>query len=129
MPGARGNCATSSPGILFSASNENLFRKIVKLFLQVIEEMGLNLFWIIFFSITTLIAGIAFISVNIKKLIETLKELKIQQQVTVMPISNKENDENSSQRSEIAQAMECLGLKFNNAKYNDPMFTGKEEIH
>ena len=58
-------------------------------------------------------------------MIETLKEFKIQQQVTVMPISDMENEENSS-RSELAQVMECLGLKFNNTKYNDPMFTGKQ---
>ena len=89
------------------------------------EKMELNLFWIIFLSTTILISGIAFISVNIKKLIETLRELKIQQKVTIMPISNMENTENSS-RSELAHMMECLGLKLNNAKYNDPMFTGKQ---
>ena len=87
--------------------------------------MELNLFWIIFLSITTQIAGIAFISVNVKKLTEKLKEFKIQQKVTVMLISNMENTENSS-RSELAQMMECFGLKLNNAKYNDPMCTGKQ---
>ena len=87
--------------------------------------MELNLFWIIFLSITIQISGIAFISVNVKKLIEKLKEFKIQHKVTVMPISNMENTENSSQ-SEFGQMMECLGVKFNNAKYNDPMFTGKQ---
>ena len=89
------------------------------------EKMELNLFWIIFLSITILITGIAFISVNIKKLIEKLKEFKIQQKVTVMPISNVENSENSSQ-SELAQMMKCFGLRLNNVKYNDPMFTGKQ---
>ena len=89
------------------------------------EKMELNLFWIVFLSITIIIAGISFISVNVKKLIEKLKEFKIQHKVTVMPISNMENTENSSQ-SEFGQMMECLGVKFNNAKYNDPMFTGKQ---
>ena len=87
--------------------------------------MELNLFWIVFLSITIIIAGISFISVNVKKLIEKLKELKIQQNVTVMPISNMENNENSS-RSELAQMMECFGVRLNNAKYNDPMLTGKQ---
>ena len=87
--------------------------------------MELNLFWIVFLSITIQITGIAFISVNVKKLVEKSRELKIQHKVTVMPISNMENTENSSQ-SELGQMMECLGLKFNNAKYNDPMFTGKQ---
>ena len=62
---------------------------------------------------------------NVKKLIEKLKELKIQRNVTVIPISNMENNENSSQ-SELAQMMQCFGLRLNNAKYNDPMFTGKQ---
>ena len=89
------------------------------------EKMELNLYWIVFLSITIQITGISFISVNVKKLIEKFREFKIQQTVTVMPITNMENTENSSQ-SELGQMMECLGLKFNNAKYNDPMFTGKQ---
>ena len=88
-------------------------------------KMELNLFWIIFLSITIQITGIAFISVNVKKLLEKFRELKIQHKVTVMPISNMEYTENSS-RSELGQMMECLGVKLNNAKYNDPMFTGKQ---
>ena len=87
--------------------------------------MELDLFWKIFLSITIIIAGISFISVNVKKLTEKLKEFKIQQKVTVMPIFNIENTENSS-RSELAQMMECFGLRLNNAKYNDPMLTGKQ---
>jgi hypothetical protein len=87
--------------------------------------MELDLFWRIFLSITILIAGISFISVNTKKLSEKLKEFKIHQKVTVMPISNVENSENSSQ-SELAQMMKCFGLRLNNVKYNDPMFTGKQ---
>ena len=89
------------------------------------EKMKLNLFWIVFLSITIIIAGISFVNVNVKKLIEKSREFKIQQMVTVMPISDVENSENSS-RSELAQMMECLGVNFNNAKYNDPMFTGKQ---
>ena len=64
--------------------------------------MELNLFWIIFLSITIQITGIAFISVNVKKLLEKFRELKIQHKVTVMPISNMEYTENSS-RSELCQ--------------------------
>ena len=94
-------------------------------FLQIKEEMELDFFWRIFLSITIIIAGISFISVNVKKLIEKLKELKIHQNVTVMPISNIENNENSS-RSELAQMMQCFGLRLNNAKHNEPMFTGKQ---
>ena len=87
--------------------------------------MELDFFWRIFLSITIIIAGISFISVNVKKVIEKLKELKIHQNVTVMPISNIENNENSS-RSELAQMMQCFGLRLNNAKHNEPMFTGKQ---
>ena len=77
--------------------------------------MELNLFWKIYLSITSLIIGIAFVSVNIKKAIEKMKEVKIQQKVTIMTIPvQKRHDQNI-----------FIG-KFNNRKSNVPMLSGKQ---
>ena len=89
------------------------------------DEMELNVFWKIYISITALVSVAAFTSLNVKKIIEKIKEAKIQQSVTVMPIDNQ--DEDSSTALVKSNNNYTLNyLKFNTSKYNDPMFTGRQ---
>ena len=89
------------------------------------DEMELNMFWKIYITVTLLVSVIAFTSLNLKKMMEKFKEFKIQQSVTVMPITNQEEDTNTADVSPV-QMNNCYTLPFNNAKYNDPMFTGRQ---
>ena len=47
-----------------------------------------SLFWKIFIAVTMFVSGVAFISLNVKKVLEKFKEFRIKQKITVMPIEN-----------------------------------------
>ena len=87
------------------------------------DEMELNVFWKIYITITVLVSVVAFTSLNVKKMVEKFKEFKIRQGVTVMPIDSNEAE------VQLVQSNKTYTLnyfKFNNSKYNDPMFTGRQ---
>ena len=79
------------------------------------------MFWKIYITVTILISGISFASLNIKKLLERLKDKKIKNKVNVMiPPPN--------------TGLYCIEmkskqfLKVNNSRHNEPMFTGIQMI-
>ena len=88
--------------------------------------MELNLFWKFFITITVFVSAVAFISLNVKKMIEKFREFKIQQRVTVMPIVNQNTDSSMVEVQPGQSNTTTSCFKFNNSKYNDPMITGKE---
>ena len=79
------------------------------------------MFWRIYITVTLLISGISFVSLNIKKLSERLKDKKIRNKVNVMippPNTGQYCIEMKSKQF----------LKVNNSRHNEPMFTGIQMI-
>ena len=85
------------------------------------------MFWKIYLSITLSIAGIAFIVVNVKRPREKIKEIKIQQKVTVMTKPIQKRHVSSLVESVHGRRINVKKfLPINNRKHNEPMFTGKQ---
>ena len=89
--------------------------------MTVVDEIEIPMFWRIYITVTLLISGISFVSLNIKKLLERLKDKKIKNKVNVMiPPPN--------------TGQYCIEMKskqfpkLNNSRHNEPMFTGTQMI-
>ena len=85
------------------------------------DEIELPMFWRIYITITLSISGISFVSLNIKKLSERLKDKKIRNKVNVMippPNTGQYSIETKSKQF----------IKINNSRHNKPMFTGIQMI-
>ena len=85
-----------------------------------------SLFWKIFIAVIMFVSGVAFIILNVKKVLEKFKEFRIKQKITVMPISNHPDISISNTQSKYQLGSMKQFLEFNNSKYNDPMFTGPQ---
>ena len=94
-------------------------------FSQVVNKMELNLFWYIYLTATISIAAAAFVSLNLKKFMEKFKEIRIKQKVTIMPISYSKISKFGNDFGYQTGSMKKF-LRFNNSKYNDPMFTERQ---
>ena len=55
---------------------------------QTKEKMDFNPFWKVYVSITVLVSAVSFISLNAKRMFEKIKDFKLKENVTVMPISS-----------------------------------------
>ena len=89
--------------------------------MTVVGENKLPMFWKIYITVTLLISGISFVSLNIKKLSERLKDKQIKNKVNVMippPNTGQYCIEMKSKQF----------LKINNSRHNEPMFTGIQMI-
>ena len=89
--------------------------------MTVVDEIEIPMFWKIYITVTLLISGISFASLNIKKLSERLKDKKIKNKVNVMippPNTGQYCIEMKSKQF----------LKVNNSRHNEPMFTGIQMI-
>ena len=89
--------------------------------MTVVDEIEMPMFWRIYITVTLLISGISFVSLNIKKLLERLKDKKIKNKVNVMiphPNTGQYCIEMKSKQF----------LKVNNSRHNEPMFTGIQMI-
>jgi hypothetical protein len=89
--------------------------------MTVVDENKLPMFWKIYITVTLLISGISFVSLNIKKLSERLKDKQIKNKVNVMippPNTGQYCIEMKSKQF----------LKINNSRHNEPMFTGIQMI-
>ena len=89
--------------------------------MTVVDEIELPMFWRIYITVTLLISSISFVSLNIKKLSERLKDKKIKNKVNVMippPSTDQHCIETKSKQF----------LKVNNSRHNEPMFTGIQMI-
>ena len=89
--------------------------------MTVVDEIEIPMFWRIYIIVTLLISGISFVSLNIKKLLERLKDKKIKNKVNVMippPNTGQYCIEMKSKQF----------LKVNNSRHNEPMFTGIQMI-
>ena len=85
------------------------------------DEIEIPMFWRIYITVTLIISGISFVSLNIKKLSERLKDKKIKSKVNVMippPNTGQYCIEMKSKQF----------LKVNNSRHNEPMFTGIQMI-
>ena len=93
--------------------------------IQVVDEMKLPIYWSIYITITLSISGVSFICLNIKKMVERFKELKIQQSVTIsIKIPDQENIIGQHDVKPKNERNFPKLLKINNSKHNDPMFSG-----
>ena len=79
------------------------------------------MFWRIYIIVTLLISGISFVSLNIKKLSERLKDKKIKNKINVMI-----PPPNTGQYCIEIKSKQFL--KVNNSRHNEPMFTGIQMI-
>ena len=89
--------------------------------MTVVDEIEMPMFWRIYITVTLLISGISFVSLNIKKLLERLKDKKIKNKVNVMippPNTDQYCIEMKSKQF----------IKINNSRHNEPMFTGIQMI-
>ena len=89
--------------------------------MTVVDEIELPMFWRIYITITLSISGLSFVSLNIKKLSERLKDKKIRNKVNVMippPNTGQYCIETKSKQF----------IKINNSRHNKPMFTGIQMI-
>ena len=89
--------------------------------MTVVDEIEIPMFWRIYITVTLIISGISFVSLNIKKLSERLKDKKIKSKVNVMippPNTGQYCIEMKSKQF----------LKVNNSRHNEPMFTGIQMI-
>ena len=89
--------------------------------MTVVDEIELPMFWRIYITITLSISGLSFVSLNIKKLSERLKDKKIRNKVNVMippPNTGQYSIETKSKQF----------IKINNSRHNKPMFTGIQMI-
>ena len=89
--------------------------------MTVVDEIEIPMFWRIYITFTLIISGISFVSLNIKKLSERLKDKKIKSKVNVMippPNTGQYCIEMKSKQF----------LKVNNSRHNEPMFTGIQMI-
>ena len=89
--------------------------------MTVVDEIEMPMFWRIYITVTLLISGISFVSLNVKKLSERLKDKKIKNKVNVMipPL-------NTGQYCIEMKSKQFL--KLNNSRHNKPMFTGIQMI-
>ena len=89
--------------------------------MTVVDEIEIPMFWRIYITVTLLFSGISFVSLNIKKLLERLKDKKIKNKVNVMippPNTDQYCIEMKSKQF----------IKINNSRHNEPMFTGIQMI-
>ena len=89
--------------------------------MTVVDEIEIPMFWRIYITVTLLISGISFVSLNIKKLSESLKDKKIKSKVNVMIPPPKSDQYCIEMKSKQF-------LKVNNSRHNKPMFTGIQMI-
>lgn len=85
------------------------------------DEIEIPMFWRIYIIVTLLISGISFVSLNIKKLSERLKDKKIKNKINVMI-----PPPNTGQYCIEIKSKQFL--KVNNSRHNEPMFTGIQMI-
>ena len=89
--------------------------------MTVVDEIEIPTFWKIYITVTLLISGISFVSLNTKKSLERLKDKRIKNKVNVMippPNTGQYCIEMKSKQF----------LKLNNSRHNEPMFTGIQMI-
>ena len=89
--------------------------------MTVVDEIEIPTFWRIYITVTLLISGISFVSLNTKKSLERLKDKKIKNKVNVMI-----SPPNTGQYCIEMKSKQFL--KLNNSRHNKPMFTGIQMI-
>ena len=108
--------------VLFTSMYVYFFINVILISgMTVVDEIELPMFWRIYITVTLSISGISFVSLNIKKLSERLKDKKIRNKVNVMippPNTGQYCIEMKSKQF----------LKLNNSRHNEPMFTGIQMI-
>ena len=89
--------------------------------MTVVDEIEIPTFWRIYITVTLLISGISFVSLNTKKSLERLKDNKIKNKVNVMI-----SPPNTGQYCIEMKSKQFL--KLNNSRHNEPMFIGIQMI-